>query len=134
GSMLRLRESGNWIPRPYLRAVRSFRNVDRPRRRFLSVDEAKRLLNAAAPDFRRLARGALYTGLRLGELLALRAADCSDEQVDVRHSKAGPPRTVPLSAKAPSFLNRLRPAKQVMRSCSSGRSVRSGRGFRSLAR
>jgi integrase len=48
------------------RAVRSFRNVDRPRRRFLSVDEAKRLLNAAPPDFRRLARGALYTGLRLG--------------------------------------------------------------------
>jgi integrase len=74
------------------RAVRSFRNVDRPRRRFLSVREAKRLLNSAPPDFRRLARGALYTGLRLGELLALRAADCSDEQVHMRHSKAGPPR------------------------------------------
>jgi integrase len=68
------------------RAVRSFRNFDRPRRRFLSVDEARRLLNAAATDFRCLARGALYTGLRLGELLALRVADLADGQVHVRHS------------------------------------------------
>lgn len=72
------------------RAVRSFHNVDRPRRRFLSVEEAKRLLNVMPPDFRRLARGALYTGLRLGELLALRVADVADEQLHVRHSKAGP--------------------------------------------
>jgi integrase len=75
------------------------------------VDEAKRLLNAAPPDSRRLARGALYTGLRLGELLALRAADCSDEQVHVRHSKAGPPRTVPLSAEGAEFFEQATAGK-----------------------
>ena len=89
------------------RAVRTFRNVDRPRRRFLSVDEAKRLLNAAPPDFRRLARAALYTGLRLGELLALRVADIADGQVHVRHSKAGPGRAVPLSAEGVEFFEQV---------------------------
>lgn len=85
------------------RAVRAFRNVDRPRQRTLSLDEAKRLLNAMPADFRRLARGALYTGLRLGELLALRGSDVADGQVHVRHSKAGKPRTVPLSPEGAQF-------------------------------
>ena len=116
------------------RAVRAFRNVDRPRRRFLSVDEAKRLLNAAAPDFSRLARGALYTGLRLGELLALRVADIAEGQVHVRHSKAGPSRTVPLSTEGAEFSNRSQPARQAMRCCSSGKAARNGQGYRSLAR
>jgi integrase/recombinase XerD len=89
------------------RAVRSFRNVDRPRKRFLSVDEAKRLLTAMPADFRRLARGALYTGLRLGELLALRVSDVADGQVHVRHSKAGPGRTVPLSAEGMEFFDNV---------------------------
>lgn len=93
------------------RAVGSFRNVDRPRRRFLSVEEARRLLNAAPPDFRRLARGALYTGLRLGELLALRVADVADGQVHVRHSKAGPGRTVPLSADGAEFYEQMTTGK-----------------------
>jgi len=89
------------------RAVRRFRNFDRPRRRFLSIDEARRLLNAAPTDFRCIARGALYTGLRLGELLALRVADVADGQVDVRHSKAGRGRTVPLSADGAEFFEQL---------------------------
>ena len=87
------------------RAVRSFRNVDTPRKRFLSVDEAKRLLNVMPPDFRRLARGALYSGLRLGELFALRAADVAEGQVHVRHSKGGRPRSVPLSAEGAEFFD-----------------------------
>jgi integrase len=85
------------------RAVRTFRNVDQPRRRFLSVAEAKRLLNSMPPDFRNLARGALYTGLRLGELLELRVADVADGQVHVRHSKAGKGRSVPLSGEGAEF-------------------------------
>jgi len=89
------------------RAVRRFRNFDRPRRRFLSIDEARRLLNAAPTDFRCLARGALYTGLRLGELLALRVADTADGQVHVRHSKAGRGRTVPLSADGAEFFEQM---------------------------
>jgi integrase len=89
------------------RSVPTFRNVDRPRTRFLSVAEATRLLNAAPPDFRRLARGALNTGLRLGELLALRAADVGDGKVYVRHSKGGKARTVPLSGEGIHFFDQV---------------------------
>jgi len=89
------------------RRVRPFRNVDRPRTRFLSVAESKRLLNAMPPDFRNLARGALYTGLRLGELTALRIVDVADGQVHVVHSKSGRPRFVPLSAEGQDFFDEL---------------------------
>jgi integrase len=89
------------------RRVKPFRSVDRARTRFLSVAESKRILNAMPADFRRLARGALYSGLRLGELLALRVANVMDEQVHVRHSKAGRPRTVPLSAEGSEFFDEI---------------------------
>lgn len=89
------------------RAVQPYRNVDQPRKRFLSVDEAKRLLNAMAPDFRRLSRGALYTGLRLGELLSLKVADIVDGQVYVQHSKSGKGRAVPLSQEGIDFFDTL---------------------------
>jgi integrase len=89
------------------RRIKPFRNVDRPRTRFLSVEEAKRMLNALPPDFRRLARGALFTGLRLGELLALRVMDIADGQVHVRHSKSGRPRSVPLSDEGLQFFDQV---------------------------
>jgi integrase len=89
------------------RRIKPFRNVDRPRTRFLSVEEAKRLLNALPRDFRQLARGSLYTGLRLGELLALRVMDFADGQVHVRHSKSGRPRSVPLSDEGMQFFNQV---------------------------
>lgn len=89
------------------RRIKPFRNVDRPRTRFLSVEEAKRLLNALPRDFRQLARGSLYSGLRLGELLALRVTDFADGQVHVRHSKSGRPRSVPLSDEGMQFFNQV---------------------------
>jgi len=58
-------------------------------------------------EFRRLARGALYTRLRLGELLALRVADVADGQVNVRHSKTGRPRAVPLSEEGREFFDEV---------------------------
>jgi len=85
------------------RRIKPFRNVDRPRTRFLTAAEAKRALNAMQPDMRMLARGALYTGLRLGELLALRAGNVDGKRVHVGHSKSGKPRTVPLDSEGASF-------------------------------
>jgi integrase len=79
------------------RRVRSFANADRPRTRTLTAAEAKRLLAALEEPMRDLARGALLTGLRYGELQALTAADVGDDFVRVRESKSGRPRTVPLS-------------------------------------
>ena len=93
------------------RSVYSFRNIDRPRTRFLSVSEAKRLLNAMPQDFRQLARGALYTGLRLGELLALTVSDFGDGQIHVRHSKGGKERTVPLSQEGIEFFDQVTAGK-----------------------
>ena len=89
------------------RRVQPFRNVDRPGTRFLSTSEAMRLLNTMEPAFRRLARSALYTGLRFGELCRLRACDVVDGQVYVRISKGGKPRTVPLSPDGRAFFEEV---------------------------
>jgi integrase len=70
-----------------------------------------RLLNALPADFRGLARGALYTGLRLGELLALRASDVVDGRVHVAHSKSGKSRTVPLSPEGLQFFDAVTAGK-----------------------
>ena len=89
------------------RRVQPFRNVDRPGTRFLSVAEANRALNTMDLSFRKLARGALYTGLRLGELFRLRASDVVDGQVYVRISKGGRGRTVPLSPDGLTFFEEV---------------------------
>jgi len=64
------------------RRVQPYENVDRPRTRTLSTDEAVRVLAALQPSLRALARGALYTGCRLGELQRLTAADVADGSSD----------------------------------------------------
>lgn len=86
--------------------------------RFFTFDEASRLLEGAAPGWRTMMLFALRTGLRQGELLALRWED-----VDLQRSKLhvqtaiwrgveGPPkggraRVVPLSAEAAEALKGL---------------------------
>jgi integrase len=87
------------------RRVQSYQGVGRPRLRVLAVDEARRLLNALPPALRTLARGALYSGLRFGELQALTVADMDTTagQLRVQHSKSGRPRDVPLSREGVAF-------------------------------
>jgi integrase len=74
--------------------------------------EAKRLLAALDESVRNLARGALLTGLRLGELEALTAADVDKDHVRVRESKSGKPRTVPLNKAGAAFFSQLVTEKQ----------------------
>jgi integrase len=50
-----------------------------------------------------MAQGALYTGLRLGELEALQRGDVGSDFVRVRNSKSGKPRTVPLNEEGAEF-------------------------------
>ena len=57
------------------RRVKPFRKVDEPRIRFLDDGEAIRLLNACPPDLRKLARGALLSGARYGELVRMQVHD-----------------------------------------------------------
>ena len=73
------------------RRVSPFKGVDAPVIRYLSEEQIRRLVNACSVDFRDLVRGALLTGCRYGELIALRAADYNDDAgtVTVRESKAG---------------------------------------------
>ena len=56
-----------------------FKAVDAPVIRYLSQEEVRRLVNACSIDFRDLVRGALLTGCRYGELIALRAADYNSD-------------------------------------------------------
>ena len=78
------------------RRAKPFRSVDEARIRFLTPDEARRLCNACAPDFRALVQGALSTGMRYGELCRLRVADFNADAgtVTVRASKSGRSRHV----------------------------------------
>jgi integrase len=57
------------------RRVEPFHSVTAARIRYLSVAEAKRLLNACPADFRKIVQAALQTGGRWGQLAQLVAAD-----------------------------------------------------------
>ncbi len=79
------------------RRIRPFKNVDRPQTRFLQAEDCRRLVEVAEPDFERLIRGCLLTGMRLGELLALTVADVAADHLTIHHSKTGTSRRVPLN-------------------------------------
>jgi integrase len=89
------------------RRLRPFRNTDQPRKRFLSVAESKRLLNACPPDFRQIVNGALLTGMRYGELCRLAVGDYADKAVTVLVSKSGRSRRIPLTTEGVEFFERL---------------------------
>jgi integrase len=93
------------------RRVKAFAKADRPRTRTLTAEECKRLLAKLSKPLDDLARGSLYTGLRLGELEALQAGDVSPDLVRVRNSKSGKPRTVPLNGEGASFFAELAKGK-----------------------
>ena len=91
------------------RRVKPFRNVDAARLRYLSVEEATRLINACDPDMRRLVRAALYTGARYGELRAVEVVDFNADSgtLHVRFTKNDRPRHVALTEEAQAFFKRL---------------------------
>lgn len=57
------------------REAQAFEEVDSARLRFLTPEEAQKLVNACPPDFRQLVQGALFTGARFGELAGLVISD-----------------------------------------------------------
>ena len=81
------------------RRVEPFEEADAARVRYLSISEAKRLVNACDPDFRRLAQAALTTGARYGELTALRVSDFNPDSgtIHIRTSKSGKGRHIVLN-------------------------------------
>jgi integrase len=91
------------------RRVEPFEEADGARARYLTVAEAKRLLNACDPDFRRLAQAALATGARYGELATLRAADFNPDSgtIHVRTSKSGKGRYIVLNDEGAALFRSL---------------------------
>jgi integrase len=91
------------------RRVKSFKNVAAARIRYLTVAEAKRLINACDDDFRRLVQAALETGARYGELAQLKAGDFNPDTgtVAIRRSKTGKARHVVLTEEGAAFFAEL---------------------------
>lgn len=82
------------------RRVKTHRKADVARLVYLTAPEAKRLINACDPEFRPIARAALLTGARWGELTALQVRDF-DPQAKTVHfvdkTKSGRDKYVPLT-------------------------------------
>jgi integrase len=79
------------------RRVKSFRQVDPKRIRFLTLVQSKRLINAAGKgEFRPLVEAALQTGARYGELTRLQVLDFNEDAgtLTIRKSKSGRARTI----------------------------------------
>jgi integrase len=91
------------------RKVKGFRGVDTARVRYLTIAEAKRLINASDPEFRPLVQAALQTGCRYGELAGLTVADFNPDAgtLAIRKSKSGAPRHVVLANEGIALLTAL---------------------------
>jgi integrase len=91
------------------RRVEPFENVASARVRYLSVAEARRLINACDTDFRPLVEAALQTGARYGELTRLTVADFNPDSrtVAVLQSKTGKARHVVLTDEGAAFFRQV---------------------------
>ncbi len=81
------------------RTVEPFEESDAARVRYLTVAEAKRLIDASPEDFRSLVQVALATGCRFGELAVLQVTDFNADSgtLHIRTSKSGKGRHVVLT-------------------------------------
>jgi integrase len=97
------------------RRVPPFEQADSARVRYLQVDEARRLINAAEPAFRTLVRIALATGARFSELANLRVGDFNRDSgtVHVRASKTGKGRHIVLTEEGAQHLEALCAGRSV---------------------
>lgn len=88
------------------RSVKPFREADAARVRYLTDEEARRVVNASAADFRPMVQAALLTGCRYGELTALKVSDFNPDAgtIHIRISKSGKPRHVVLTEEGQKFL------------------------------
>jgi integrase len=91
------------------RKVRPFRRVEAARIRYLSISEARRLINACNPNFRPLVQAALQTGARYGELCHLQVHDFNPDSgtLAIRQSKGGKARHIVLTDEGRAFFAQL---------------------------
>jgi integrase len=101
------------------RRVKPHRNADAPSVRFLTKAEATRLVNACPAIVKPLARGALATGARYGELVRMQCGDFSPDTglLWIRPGKSDHGRHVPLNAEGLALFKGLvagRPASALI--------------------
>jgi integrase len=89
--------------------VKPHKRVDVAKLHFLSVEDAKLLIQACPDDFRSLVEGALYTGCRYGELTAMNvdAYQTGSKTLLIADSKSGKPRYVRLNDDGLRFFDNL---------------------------
>jgi integrase len=101
--------SGKVTCAPVWSQVKAFKGVDIPRSRYLTVDECRRLMEAANPEFRILVEAALQTGARYSELARLRVGDFNPVAgtLHIRQSKSGKNRHILLTDEGRAFFEGL---------------------------
>ncbi|MCZ6894226.1 MAG: tyrosine-type recombinase/integrase [Gammaproteobacteria bacterium] len=118
---------GNAVADDTWRRVEPFRKVEAPLIRYITEDEARRLVNACDDfPFRQLVRAALLTGARYGELTNLEVADFNVAvgSVYIRPGKSGTSRHVSLTDEGAEFFTQVtagRPNEEVMIQRSDGK-------------
>jgi integrase len=121
------------------RKVKAFKGVDTARVKYLTIDQAQRLVNAADPEFRLLVQAALQTGCRYSELARLQVADFNPDigMLAIRQSKSGKTRHVVLTDEGVLFfqeLNAGRAENEIMLCKANGETWRASHQMRPMAR
>jgi integrase len=120
------------------RKVKSFKSVDAARVRYLTVAQARRLVNASDPEFRPLVQAALQTGCRYSELARLEVTDFSPDSgtLAIRQSKSGKARHVVLTDEGVLFFRQLtarRAGSEIMLRRTQGDAWRASHQLRPMA-
>jgi integrase len=120
------------------RKVKSFKDVDAARVRYLTVEQARRFLNATDSEFLPLAQAALQTGCRYSELARLEVADFNPDSgtLAIRRSKSGKARHVVLSDEGVLFFRQLtigRADSEIMLRKANGEAWRASHQLRPMA-
>jgi integrase len=107
------------------RRIKLFENVTAARVRYLTVAEARRVINACDPDFRNMVQAALQIGARYSELARLRVHDFNPDSgtVSILKSKSGRARHVAVTEEGAAFFAGLcagRPGDEVLLRRASG--------------
>jgi integrase len=91
------------------RRVRPFKDVERSRASYLTLEQCSALLAACEGDFGSLVRGALETGARYGELCRLRCGNYNADSgtIYIGQSKSGHARHIVLTVDGQNFFSGL---------------------------